>query len=257
MNKPFQFISHRVDSVFWRRFQNSNGQIFRKRAIRVFFFFLSSFFLFWSTRDAFSSFFFCGLLWVIAELARWLLWFLTSVPQTKRCWAGKLVLNIWWLVTELHRQVELCSIWSTECRPPFRFSLSLLLFFFLLGRFSSNIFFWPLSFKLLNRQSLSQGLLFPWNVFLFILFFFFLSFWFFHDLKTKRMALCAPGILLSVSTQMHWIAFTASHEMPFDPCLPWHRIISFGIATWQSTISPEIILSIFTSNSTEPLPTGK
>lgn len=75
---------------------------------------------------------------------------------------------------------------------------------------------------LLNRQSLSQGLLFPWNVFNFVLDLFFLSFFYCFmktNLKTKRMALCVLGILLSVSTQMHWIAFTASHEMPFDPCL--------------------------------------
>lgn len=55
-------------------------------------------------------------------------------------------------------------------------------------------------------------------IFLF-LFFCFFSFLLFQEkknyLKTKRMALCVPGILLSVSTQMHWIAFMASHEMPF------------------------------------------
>lgn len=55
-------------------------------------------------------------------------------------------------------------------------------------------------------------------IFLF-LFFFFFRFYYFKKkkfyLKTKRMALCVPGILLSVSTQMHWIAFMASHEMPF------------------------------------------
>lgn len=76
---------------------------------------------------------------------------------------------------------------------------------------------------LLNRQSLSQGLLFPWNVFNFVFNSNFSPLFFYcfmkTNLKTKRMALCVLGILLSVSTQMHWIAFMASHEMPFDPCL--------------------------------------
>lgn len=88
--------------------------------------------------------------------------------------------------------------------------------------FKQYFIYFAFLLMLLNRQSLSQGLLFPWNVFNFVLDLFFLSFFYCFmktNLKTKRMALCVLGILLSVSTQMHWIAFTASHEMPFDPCL--------------------------------------
>lgn len=89
----------------------------------------------------------------------------------------------------------------------------------IIGQFSSNIFFWPFFFflTLLNRQSLSQGLLFPWNVFEF---FFFPPFFCSIPWKISSRLnewLCVPGILLSVSTQMHWIACTASHEMPFWP----------------------------------------
>lgn len=41
------------------------------------------------------------------------------------------------------------------------------------------------------------------------------------------MALYVPGILLSVSILMHWTAFVASYEMPFDPCLLYNVSFQF------------------------------
>ena len=100
---------------------------------------------------------------------------------------------------------------------------------------------------MLNRQSLSQGLLFPWNVF-WVFFRVFFSFSFLSipwkiSYRLKEW-LCVPGILLSVSTQMHWIACTAAHEMPFWP-MPsaTHPFHLDGVP--RSTIGPKTIYHLF------------
>lgn len=49
------------------------------------------------------------------------------------------------------------------------------------------------------------------------------------NLKTKRMALCVPGILLSVSTQMHWIAFNGVSWNAFLTHAFRKHIISVGL----------------------------
>lgn len=202
-----------------------------KESNQGFFFFFFFLLFFWSTHDALFCFVFFLLIF-FGWLLNWplALWLLTGFPQKKCCWADKLVLK--------HSTAR---TWTSPRSNSGQFgqqSVVHLFFSLFIGPFSSNIFCWPFSFKLLNRQSLSQGLLFPWNVFLFILSFVFFSFfyWIFHDLKTKRMALCAPGILLSVSTQnaldcLYGISWNAFWPMP--SVTPYHFIWNCDVAEYD------------------------
>lgn len=137
---------------------------FRKRAIRVFFFFLLPFFfIFW--KHSWRFFFF--LLFSLFSLSFSLgdCW----TGHWRCCWAGKLVLKH--PTTRTWTSPRPNSIWSTESSS---FFLSFSFYYWaVFKQYFLLAFFFFFPFKLLNRQSLSQGLLFPWNVFLFILFLFF------------------------------------------------------------------------------------
>lgn len=103
MNKPFQFISHLVDSVFPKKTSEFKRPDFRKRAIRVFFLLFFFLCLYFEALVTLFSFFF---VWVIAELV-----FLNKLST------GKLVLNISYLN---FTEVELWSIRSPNLYfPPF------------------------------------------------------------------------------------------------------------------------------------------
>lgn len=76
----------------------------------------------------------------------------------------------------------------------------------------------------MNRQSLSQ------RAFVSLECVFFLLSHEIINLKTKRMALCVPGILLSVSTRMHWMAFYG---------VSWNAFLTHAFLTHRFSWSPE------------------
>lgn len=174
MNKPFQFISHLFDSVFLDKISEFERPDFRKREQSGFFFFFFSFFIFEALVTLFISFcssFFCLFGWLLSwPLA---LWLLTSFPQKKCCWAGKLVLNIWWLVPELHRGRTLVNLVHRV--------FSTFSFLFLLGRFQAIFSFGLFLSSYWIDNHCHKGFCFPGMCFFSFSFFFF--FFFFFDFR--------------------------------------------------------------------------